>query len=205
MSKIVIIDYNSGNIDSVKSAVNYHGFDCEISQKYIDIKNANKIILPGQGSFSTGMQNIIQYGLYDLIRNKALNENIPILGICLGMQILATKGFENGEQKGLDLIPGVVKKMNINKFKLPHIGWNNVNILNQNPILENIKQNTDFYFVHSYEYLCENPNNVLLTTEYEKTFTSGVFNKNIYGLQFHPEKSLTAGLTIIKNFLSIKC
>jgi glutamine amidotransferase len=205
MSKIVIIDYNSGNIDSVKSAVNYHGYDCKISKNYIDIKNAKKIILPGQGSFLNGMQNIVQCGLYDLIRNKALNENVPILGICLGMQILATKGFENGEQKGLDLIPGVVKKMNIKKFKLPHIGWNNVNILNQNPILENIKQNTDFYFVHSYEYLCENPNNILLTTEYEKTFTSGVFNKNIYGLQFHPEKSLTAGLTIIKNFLSIKC
>ena len=201
MSKIVIIDYNSGNIDSVKSAVNYHGYDCKISKNYIDIKNAKKIILPGQGSFLNGMQNIVQCGLYDLIRNKALNENVPILGICLGMQILATKGFENGEQKGLDLIPGVVKKMNIKKFKLPHIGWNNVNILNQNPILENIKQNTDFYFVHSYEYLCENPNNILLTTEYEKTFTSGVFNKNIYGLQFHPEKSLTAGLTIIKNFL----
>ena len=205
MSKIVIVDYSCGNIDSVNSAVSYHGFKATITRDPKIINNADKIILPGQGSFKIGVNNLKEYGIYDLLRSKALKDNTPILGICLGMQILATVGFENGQEDGLNLIPGSVKKMKETKLKLPHIGWNEVKISKKNPIFKDIKDQTDFYFVHSYRFICEDNNDILTTTKYEDTFISSVCKKNIFGVQFHPEKSLVAGLQLIKNFIHIKC
>tara|TARA_B110000037_G_C17086434_1_gene492140 strand:+ start:925 stop:1542 length:618 start_codon:yes stop_codon:yes gene_type:complete len=205
MSKIVIVDYSCGNIDSVNSAVSYHGFKATITRDPKIINNADKIILPGQGSFKIGVNNLKEYGIFDLLRSKALKDNTPILGICLGMQILATVGFENGQEDGLNLIPGSVKKMKETKLKLPHIGWNEVKISKKNPIFKDIKDQTDFYFVHSYRFICEDNNDILTTTKYEDTFISSVCKKNIFGVQFHPEKSLVAGLQLIKNFIHIKC
>ena len=205
MSKIVIVDYSCGNIDSVNSAVNYHGFKAIITRDLKIINDADKIILPGQGSFKIGVNNLKKYGIFDVLRSKALKDNTPILGICLGMQILATVGFENGQEDGLNLISGGVEKMKETKLKLPHIGWNEVKICKKNPILKDIQDQTDFYFVHSYRFICEDNNDILTTTKYEDTFISSVCKKNIFGVQFHPEKSLVAGLQLIKNFIHIEC
>jgi glutamine amidotransferase len=205
MNKIVIVDYSCGNIDSVNSAITYHDFKCVVSRDREIIKKADKIILPGQGSFKTGVNNLKKYKLFDLIISKALTDNTPILGICLGMQILATIGFENGKENGLNLIPGNIEKMKEKKLKLPHIGWNDIKIKKKSPIFKNIKNQTDFYFVHSYRFVCEDNDDILTTTKYEDTFVSSVCKKNIFGVQFHPEKSLTAGLQLIKNFIDIKC
>ena len=205
MSKIVIVDYSCGNIDSVNSAITYHGFKGVVTRDPKIINNADKIILPGQGSFKIGVNNLKKYNLFDLIISKALNDNTPILGICLGMQVLATMGFENGKENGLNLIPGNIEKMKETELKLPHIGWNEIKISKESPILKNIKNQTDFYFVHSYRFVCEDNDDILTTTKYEDTFVSSVCKKNIFGVQFHPEKSLTAGLQLIKNFIDIKC
>ena len=205
MSKIVIVDYSCGNIDSVNSAITYHGFKGIVTRDPKIINNADKIILPGQGSFKIGVNNLKKYSLFDLIISKALNDNTPILGICLGMQVLATMGFENGKENGLNLIPGNIEKMKETKLKLPHIGWNEIEISKKSPILKDIKNQTDFYFVHSYKFVCEDNDDILTTTKYEDTFVSSVCKKNIFGVQFHPEKSLTAGLQLIKNFIDIKC
>ena len=205
MSKIVIVDYSCGNIDSVNSAITYHGFKGIVTRDPKIINNADKIILPGQGSFKIGVNNLKKYNLFDLIISKALNDNTPILGICLGMQVLATMGFENGKENGLNLIPGNIEKMKETKLKLPHIGWNEIEISKESPILKDIKNQTDFYFVHSYKFVCEDNDDILTTTKYEDTFVSSVCKKNIFGVQFHPEKSLTAGLQLIKNFIDIKC
>ncbi|MDA7700013.1 imidazole glycerol phosphate synthase subunit HisH [Candidatus Pelagibacter sp.] len=205
MSKIVIVDYSCGNIDSVNSAITYHGFKGVVTRDPKIINNADKIILPGQGSFKIGVNNLKKYNLFDLIISKALNDNTPILGICLGMQVLATMGFENGKENGLNLIPGNIEKMKETKLKLPHIGWNEIEISKESPILKDIKNQTDFYFVHSYKFVCEDNDDILTTTKYEDTFVSSVCKKNIFGVQFHPEKSLTAGLQLIKNFIDIKC
>ena len=205
MSKIVIVDYSCGNIDSVNSAITYHGFKGVVTRDPKIINNADKIILPGQGSFKIGVNNLKKYSLFDLIISKALNDNTPILGICLGMQVLATMGFENGKENGLNLIPGNIEKMKETKLKLPHIGWNEIEISKESPILKDIKNQTDFYFVHSYKFVCEDNDDILTTTKYEDTFVSSVCKKNIFGVQFHPEKSLTAGLKLIKNFIDIEC
>ena len=205
MSKIVIVDYSCGNIDSVNSAITYHGFKGVVTRDPKIINNADKIILPGQGSFKIGVNNLKKYNLFDLIISKALNDNTPILGICLGMQVLATMGFENGKENGLNLIPGNIEKMKETKLKLPHIGWNEIKISKESPILKNIKNQTDFYFVHSYRFVCEDNDDILTTTKYEDTFVSSVCKRNIFGVQFHPEKSLTAGLKLIKNFIDIEC
>ena len=205
MSKIVIVDYSCGNIDSVNSAITYHGVKGVVTRDPKIINNADKIILPGQGSFKIGVNNLKKYNLFDLIISKALNDNTPILGICLGMQVLATMGFENGKENGLNLIPGNIEKMKETKLKLPHIGWNEIEISKKSPILKDIKNQTDFYFVHSYKFVCEDNDDILTTTKYEDTFVSSVCKKNIFGVQFHPEKSLTAGLQLIKNFIDIKC
>ena len=203
MSKIVIIDYSCGNIDSVNSAVKFHGFNSVITSDPEIIKDADKIILPGQGSFKTGINNLKKNKLFDLIKYKVQKDNIPILGICLGMQILATVGFEDGVEKGLNLIPGKVDLLPKTKLKLPHIGWNQIKIQQENLIFNNIKDQTDFYFVHSYVFNCDDSQHILTTTNYQDPFISSVNNGNIYGVQFHPEKSLTAGLALIKNFINL--
>ena len=203
MSKIVIIDYSCGNIDSVQSAVNFNGHKSIITRDYNIVANAEKIILPGQGSFKTGVKNLKKFGLFNLLKTKCLEEKIPILGICLGMQIFATTGYEDGKEDGLNLIPGKVEKLSSGDYKLPHIGWNQIKKLKEDALFNNIKDETDFYFVHSFIFNCENEDDILTKTNYKNFFVSALSKENIYGVQFHPEKSLAPGLQIIKNFVNL--
>ena len=203
MSKIVIIDYSCGNIDSVQSAVNFNGHKSIITRDYNIVANAEKIILPGQGSFKTGVKNLKKFGLFNLLKTKCLEEKIPILGICLGMQIFATTGYEDGKEDGLNLIAGKVEKLSSGDYKLPHIGWNQIKKLKEDALLNNIKDETDFYFVHSFIFNCENEDDILTKTNYKNFFVSALSKENIYGVQFHPEKSLAPGLQIIKNFVNL--
>ena len=202
--KIVIIDLDIGNVGSVKRAINHFGYKVIVSDKYKDISNATHLILPGVGSFDEGMKKINNHQIADILNEMVKSKKTPLLGICLGMQLLAATGFENNkETSGLNLIPGKVKKLEKNSdFRLPHIGWNEVILKRKDKIFENIPNNTDFYFIHSYKFICDNSLNEIAISNYYKNFTSVINKDNVYGVQFHPEKSLTHGLQIIKNFLN---
>ena len=205
MNKILIIDYNTGNVDSVIKAFKLFESDVIFSSKKEDLDKAKKIILPGQGSYDYAVDELKKKNLFDHIKKKYLTENIPIMGICLGMQILSTIGFENNKKtNGFDIIPGEVKKMNETPNSLPHIGWNEVEFKKDDILFENIKNKQDFYFIHSYEFIPNNYEDVLSTSYFNSKFVSIVKKNNCYGIQFHPEKSLKKGLKIIENFLQIK-
>ena len=204
--KIIIIDLEIGNVGSVKRAIHYFGYQAIVSNRHEDINSATHLILPGVGSFDEGMKKIHANRIKEILVEMVKIKNIPILGICLGMQLFATKGYENNkETNGLNIIPGLVKKLKNNtEFKLPHIGWNNVVFKKKNKIFKNILDNSDFYYIHSYEFICQDEVSIIGISNYCNNFTSVVNQNNIYGVQFHPEKSLEQGLQIIKNFLEIQ-
>ena len=183
---------------SVNNVLKFLKVDSKIVNDKNDIKNLDSLIIPGVGSFKSAMECLERKDFINPIKSFA-SSNKPILGICLGMQLLASTGFEPEEAKGLDLIPGEVKLMKTNN-RLPHIGWNSINIHNDNSLLKGVKKKSDFYFVHSYHFEVKNPDFVSLKTDYNFEFVSGVKKGNIYGLQFHPEKSQKQGLKILKNF-----
>lgn len=199
---VVVIDYNTGNVDSVIKAVRLFGKNVILSNDIEIIKNSKKIILPGQGSFNYGMDQLNKLNLVKLIKTKANLDQTPILGICLGMQILANLGYENKVTEGLNLIDGKVKKISTN-LKLPHIGWNEVYIKKKNNLISKIENNKDFYFVHSYYYECIEKDCIIATSTYGHEFATIINKDNIFGVQFHPEKSLKSGLQIIRNFLEL--
>ena len=204
MKKVLIIDYGMGNLDSVFRAIQECGGTPLISQKIEDFLDANYIILPGVGAFSTGIKNLDKLGL-DKILVKQVSKGIPLLGICLGMQLLATKGFEGGEREGLGLIDGEVKhfKPDQPNIRIPHIGWNEVFFKERCPLFRGISLGKDFYFVHSYHFVCKHPDEAVAYTPYCGQFTSVIAKDNIFGVQFHPEKSQRVGFQLLKNFLSI--
>ena len=209
MEKVIIIDYGMGNLRSVFRAFEECGGNVEISDDPKSLDTSTHIVLPGVGAFGEAMKNLYDRGWTMAIQKNAVDEKIPMLGICLGMQLLATKSYEGGEHNGLNLVPGEVVRMESgnqgNGLRVPHIGWNEVNIEhNISPLLEGIHSHLDFYFVHSYIFKPFDKNHILATTPYGQSFTSIVSNKNIYGAQFHPEKSSTLGLRLIRNFLQIK-
>ena len=198
---VVVVDYNIGNVDSVVKAFKILNCKVVLSNKKEDILIAKKLVLPGQGSFDYGMNQLEVLDIKDLIVKRVLDNNIPILGICLGMQLFADIGYENLlNTKGLSFIPGEIKKLNTN-LKLPHIGWNEVKIKKDDVIFSKIEDNKDFYFVHSYYFECKKIENILSTTNYGYEFPSVVRKNNIFGVQFHPEKSLKNGIQLLKNFL----
>lgn len=202
---IVIVDYGMSNLGSIYRALEECGaLNVVISEDPETLKSADRIILPGVGSFSDGMKKLADGGWVDVIRNEVLQNNIPILGICLGMQLLATTGVEGGMSLGLDLISGDVMKLipNETKERIPHVGWNEVNYQKTNVLFDNIQSGTDFYFVHSYHFVPENINSVIATTPYCGNVVSAININNIFGTQFHPEKSTPSGFTLIKNFLN---
>ncbi|MDD5571239.1 MAG: imidazole glycerol phosphate synthase subunit HisH [Bacteroidales bacterium] len=201
---IVIIDYGMGNLRSVLNKFNKIGTKAIISSKVDDIKNASKLVLPGVGHFANGMKNLREFGLLDALNEKVLNEKIPIIGICLGMQLLT--GFsEEGNVAGLNWIKGKTIRFNIDntKLKVPHMGWNSIIRKKENILLKGIPDDSMFYFVHSYYVVCDNNDDVLTATDYGCNFVSALQSGNIYGTQFHPEKSHEYGLQLLKNFTEI--
>ncbi|MFA0833712.1 MAG: imidazole glycerol phosphate synthase subunit HisH [Methanobacterium formicicum] len=202
--KVAIVDYGMSNLGSVSRAVEECGGDPIITNKSSDFEIVDKIILPGVGSFRDGIRNIKKLGLDKILSKQVLKDKIPILGICLGMQLMATKGWEIEEKKGLGWIDGEVKLFNQCKSeRIPHIGWNEVNFINKSSLFKDIPSGKDFYFVHSYHFICNNEDNILARTPYCNGFTSAISKNNIFGVQFHPEKSQKIGLKLINNFLSI--
>lgn len=202
--EVAIVDYGMGNIDSVSRAVELCGGRSIVTSVREDLESADYIIIPGVGSFKHGIERIRHSGI-DKILNNQVKEKIPILGICLGMQLLSSKGFEGGEQRGLGLIEGQVKLMescNENE-NLPHIGWNEVDYVHNCPLFLDIPSGKDFYFVHSYHFDCVNNENVMASTSYCGKFSSVIQKDNIFGVQFHPEKSQRFGLMLLENFLMI--
>ncbi|ANS84162.1 Imidazole glycerol phosphate synthase subunit HisH [Vibrio scophthalmi] len=202
---IAIVDYGMGNIGSVIRAISACGFKPSVAKTADDIMQADKIILPGVGSYSKAMYEIRQRGLEDAIIESAIDDEIPTLGICLGMQILSTLGSEHGESQGLGLIPGNVVRLESNSrdIRIPHVGWNNVKHDGTSPLFSGIPSGTDFYFVHSYYFDAANSENVLATTDHGNSFACAVYREHIFGTQFHPEKSQQPGLRLLKNFLEL--
>lgn len=203
MKKIYIIDYGIGNVGSLLNVIKYLNFDVKVTKNLSELKNADFLFFPGVGRFDSAMRAINEInGLKEIIHEKVLIKKTPFLGICLGMQLLF-KNSEEGNLEGLDLIEGSVKKFkqNINQ-KIPHMGWNNVIIEKNNPLVSKNELNR-FYFVHSYYVKVKNNFNSIGTTNYIENFNSIVAKDNIFGVQFHPEKSHKYGINLIKNFLSL--
>ena len=207
--KVSIVDYNSGNISSVINSfkeVSKDKVNIEVATDLDKIKSSDKVVLPGQGSFKSCVDALNRInGLTETLSEFAVNNKKPLLGICVGLQMFADIGYEETETKGLGWISGKVSKIdNQNgKYKLPHIGWNQINIVKQSKIFENVENNSHMYFVHSYEFIPEDKNVISATTDYSSNIVCSVETENIFGTQFHPEKSDTLGLKIIDNFISI--
>ena len=202
MKKVCILDYGSGNVKSVYNLINYLGYEVIISNMEKNISKSSHIILPGVGSFGSAMKKVKSKLPLDFIEKEVFIKRKPFLGICVGLQILAQKGFENGEYNGLGWINGEVTKLNLKNSPLPHIGWNDVKIKKKSALFEGLNEINDFYFVHSYA-LSTDKKNILAETDYEINFCSAINVENIYGVQFHPEKSQRAGQKLMHNFLSI--
>lgn len=206
MSKnIVIIDYGMGNHYSVQKKMNRLGYEAIITNDAEEIKHSEKIILPGVGHFGKAMENLQQYNLVDILNKEVLIKKKPILGICLGMQLMASSS-EEGNTKGLNWIDATVKKFNVTdqlKYKIPHTGWNQIKALKNSSLLNGIVDSSEFYFVHSYYFACNNKTDALCSTDYESKFISAVEQNNIFGVQFHPEKSHDIGIHLLKNFIEL--
>ena len=202
--KIALIDYGSGNLQSAYKALEFVS-KCKnkifITSNSKDLLKVDKIILPGVGAFADcikGLKSIS--GMIDVLNEVVLEKKKPFLGICIGMQLLATKGKEKGDHDGLGWIKGKVIKIKKNKkIKIPHMGWNTVKVISKHPILK--RKKFESYFVHSYNFICKNKKNIIATCDYQQKITAIVGKENIIGTQFHPEKSQKIGLEILKNFV----
>lgn len=195
---IGIIDYGIGNLASVEKALNKNGYETLISDAIPVLEDCQGFILPGVGAFADGMEALKDRGLIPFLKKVAAG-NKPLLGICLGMQLLFESGEEDGLHEGLGFIKGSVKKIKT-QFKIPHMGWNNIHLLKERTLLSGIEDNEDFYFVHSYQAYPKDEAVVLATCNYGTAIPAVVACGNIYGIQFHPEKSSDKGLVILNNF-----
>ncbi len=198
---IVVVDYKLGNLFSVAKALEYVGAPVRVSADPADLRAATHIVLPGVGAFPQGMHNLERTGLLEILREEVLGKKKPFLGICLGMQLLADKGYEHEECAGLGWIGGEVRKLETGGLKVPHVGWNDVTAKEGSKLFEGIKQGSDFYFVHSYTLACIDASAVAATADYGGAVTAAVEQGNIHAVQFHPEKSQEAGLKLLENFL----
>ncbi|TXB67273.1 imidazole glycerol phosphate synthase subunit HisH [Vicingus serpentipes] len=202
---IVIIDYKMGNLLSVKKKINQLSSNVIVSSDITVIKSADKIILPGVGHFGKAMENLKKLNLINILNNLVIEEKKPVLGICLGMQIM-TKKSEEGNVQGLDWIDAEVIKFKVNdtlKFKVPHTGWNQIISNKDSRLMVGIPDGSEFYFVHSYHVKTNNTNITLNTTVYEHEFISAFQQENIFGVQYHPEKSHDVGVQLLKNFIAL--
>ena len=207
--RVTIVDYNSGNISSVINSfkeVSKDQVDIEVTSDLKKIKSSDKVVLPGQGSFKScidALKNI--NGLVDTLNEFVITNRKPLFGICVGLQMFADVGYEEIETKGLGWIPGKVSKIDSQKgkYKLPHIGWNELNIVKDSKLFNSLENNPHMYFVHSYEFIPEDKNVITATTDYSTNIICAVEKDNIFGTQFHPEKSDKSGLKIINNFINL--
>ena len=206
---VTIVDYSSGNISSVINSFKEVAKDkvnIEVTSDLKKIKSSDKVVLPGQGSFKSCVDALNKInGLVDTLNEFAISKKKPLLGICVGLQMFADVGYEEIKTKGLGWISGKVSKIdNQNgKYKLPHIGWNQINILKDSKIFKNIENKSHMYFVHSYEFSPEDKNVISATTDYSSNIVCSVEKENIFGTQFHPENSYKIGLKIIDNFIKL--
>ena len=206
---VTIVDYNSGNISSVINSfkeVAQDKVNIEVTSDLNRIKLSDKVVLPGQGSFKSCIDALNSInGLVDTLNEFVVTDKKPLLGICVGLQMFADIGYEEIETKGLGWISGKVSKINNQngKYKLPHIGWNQINIVKDSKIFQNIENNSHMYFVHSYEFIPNDKDVISATTDYSSNIVCSIEKENIFGTQFHPEKSDKMGLKIIDNFLNL--
>jgi glutamine amidotransferase len=202
--KVVIVDYQMSNLGSLRRSLEECGADVSIATDAVAARTAPRLIVPGVGSFADGMANLQRAGWIAELQSAA-RAGVPILGICLGMQLLAEKGYEGGETAGLGLVPGEVTRFQApsRDTRIPHVGWNEVRQTKTGPLFAGIADRADFYFVHSYHFTTTRPENVIATTDYCGGFVSAVQSGQTFGVQFHPEKSSRAGFQVLKNFLHV--
>ena len=199
---IVIVDYGVGNIFSVNKALNKLGYDqVKISRNSSDIKRADFLILPGVGAFNHCIKNLEKYNLIEILNEMVIGNATPILGICVGMQLMADYSEENGIHQGLGWIRRVVKLKVSSKTAIPHVGWNNISIKNDKKLFKKNQNEPHFYFDHSYQYICKE-DYIISYCKYEINIAAAINFNNIYGVQFHPEKSQNNGLKLFRSFLS---
>lgn len=202
---IAILDYGVGNLTSIKKMIQKAGGVSVITDDPVIIESAEKLILPGVGSFDHGIGNLKSSSYFDLLNHKVLHEKVPILGVCLGVQLF-TKSSEEGKLPGLGWIDATTKRfqtsqMENGSLKIPHMGWSEVQLKKQSKLFEGMKEEPRFYFVHSYHLHCNDQNDILVSANYGYEFVAGVEKDNIVGVQFHPEKSHKFGLKIYENFI----
>jgi len=198
---VAIIDYGMGNVASVQKALNFINVKSVITNEHSVIKDSSVILLPGVGSFAQGMENLNELNLVDLLTEEVLIKQKPFLGICLGMQLILGSGNEPYECKGLGWIQGEVKKFELVDLKIPHMGWNNIQVLNKK--YYNNHENSDFYFIHSYYVKPTNDQDIAATVNYGFDVVASVQKDNIFATQFHPEKSQASGLSLLKTFFDL--
>ena len=209
---LTVVDYGVGNLRSIAKSIEKANSDnnlnylVKVSSDVNDIKNSDKIVLPGQGSFKAckiGIDNI--KGLQEELNESVLNKKKPIYGICAGMQLFATTGYEEEKTSGLTWIPGEVIKLNLrsSELKIPHMGWNELKVENDSKVFKDVANKNHAYFIHSYEFIPNDKKTISITTDYGKDIIAAVSFENIYGSQFHPEKSQKTGIKILTNFLNL--
>jgi glutamine amidotransferase len=198
---VAIVDYGMGNVASVQKALNFLNIKNVITNEHSEIKDSSVILLPGVGSFAQGMKNLNERNLVDLLTEEVLVKKKPFLGICLGMQLIMERGSEPYECKGLGWIEGEVKKFELLDLNIPHMGWNNIQVLNYK--YYNNLVSSDFYFIHSYHVIATNDQNISATVYYGFDVVASVQKDNIFATQFHPEKSQAAGISLLKNFFDL--
>lgn len=199
---ITIVDYGMGNLGSVKNMIKKIGGDSIITSDSELIKDADKIILPGVGAFDNGMANLKNLGLIDLLNKKVIIDKTPVLGICLGMQLM-TQSSEEGTLKGLGWFAAETIKFNSEGIRVPHMGWNTAEVVKESKLSAELYAENRFYFVHSYYVKCHDEGDILMKTNYGADFASAISRENMYAVQFHPEKSHKFGYKILKNFMEL--
>jgi imidazole glycerol-phosphate synthase subunit HisH len=201
---VLLVDYGMGNLGSARRALEECGATVTVSANPADAASADRIVIPGVGAFPEAMRRLNEKGWTETLRRDALQNQIPVLGICLGMQLLAQYGHEGEKTEGLGFIPGHVTRLEpVENERVPHVGWNEVWFQSGSPLFAHVKDGSDFYFVHSYQFVAEDPSDVVAATPYCGRFVSAVARGKVFGVQFHPEKSSQTGFQVIRNFLAV--